>query len=268
MLKIGIIGYGTIGEDVVQAIGKDREGGIQVTSILVRDRSKYVVPSSLADLMTEQEAVFFANDFDIVVESAGHGAVKLYGEKVLAHGADLIVVSVGAFADEALQKRLMQKATERCRKIIIPSAAIGGLDRIAAGSLGPMEEVTLITRKPPKAWYGTLIEQQVSLTELTEPYCAFDGVARDSARLFPESVNVSAALSLAGIGFDRTKVKVFVDPHITSNTHEIEARGKFGQIMLQIQNTPSARNPKTGYIVAMSVMKTLRDRASHFVIGV
>ncbi|QRG68737.1 aspartate dehydrogenase [Brevibacillus choshinensis] len=268
MLKIGVIGYGTIGEDVVQAIGQDPVGGIQVASILVRDRSKYQVPASLQSLMTEQEDDFFAHPFDLVVESAGHEAVKRYGERVLANGADLIIVSVGAFADEALQDRLMKMAAEHGRKIIIPSAAIGGLDRIAAGSLGPMEEVTLITRKPPKAWYGTIIEQQVSLAELTEPYCAFDGVARDSARLFPESVNVSAALSLAGIGFDRTKVKVFVDPHITSNTHEIEARGKFGQIKLQIQNTPSARNPKTGYIVAMSVMKTLRDRASHFVIGV
>lgn len=268
MLTIGIIGYGTIGEDVVQAIGQDREGGMRVTSILVRDRSKYQVPASLAELMTEHEDDFFAKHFDIVVESAGHEAVRRYGEKVLEHGADLLIVSVGAFADDELQARLMKKAAERGRKIIIPSAAIGGLDRIAAGSLGPMEEVTLITRKPPKAWYGTIIEQQVSLAELTEPYCAFDGVARDSARLFPESVNVSAALSLAGIGFDRTKVKVFVDPTITSNTHEIEARGKFGQIKLQIQNTPSARNPKTGYIVAMSVMKTLRDRASSFVIGV
>ncbi|MFD2372132.1 aspartate dehydrogenase [Brevibacillus sp. GCM10020057] len=268
MITIGVIGYGTIGEDVVQAIMQGCEEGVQVASILVRDRSRYQVQPEIAELMTEQEEVFFSYDFDIVVESAGHEAIKRYGEKVLEHGADLLVVSVGAFADKELQERLMKKAAEKRRKIIIPSAAIGGLDRIAAGSLGPMEEVTLITRKPPKAWYGTLIEQQVNLAELDEPYCAFEGVARDSARLFPESVNVSAALSLAGVGFDRTKVKVFVDPHITHNTHEIEAKGKFGQIKLQIQNTPSARNPKTGYIVAMSVRKTLRDRASHFVIGV
>lgn len=267
MINIGVIGYGTIGEDVVKAIVQEPEAGARVASILVRDRSKYDAPG-IAQLMTEREDEFFAHEFDVVVESAGHAAVRLYGEKVLEHGADLLVVSVGAFADETLHSRLMQKAAECGRKIIVPSAAIGGLDRIAAGSLGPMEEVTLITRKPPKAWYGTLIEQQVNLAELAEPHCAFEGVARDSARLFPESVNVSAALSLAGVGFDRTKVKVFVDPHITHNTHEIEAKGKFGQIRLQIQNTPSARNPKTGYIVAMSVLKALRDRASHFVIGV
>ncbi|OXM82376.1 aspartate dehydrogenase [Paenibacillus rigui] len=268
MLNIGIIGYGTIGEDVAQALLRNEAGRARLKAVLVRDRTKYDLSGPLKNVMTESEDEFFGQNMDIIVECAGHHAVQAYGEKVLDCGADLILVSVGALADEALQKRLMDKAAASGGKMIVPSAAIGGLDRIAAGSLGPMEEVTLTTRKPPKAWYGTLIEQQVDLANLQEPYCAFEGVARDSARLFPESVNVSAALSLAGVGFDRTKVKVYVDPGITHNTHEIEARGKFGQIKLQIQNTPSARNPKTGYIVAMSVIKTIRDASSTFVIGV
>lgn len=76
-------------------------------------------------------------------------------------------------------------------------------------------------------------------------------------------MNVSAALSLAGIGFDATIVKVFVDPSIHHNTLGIEAKGKFDQIELIIRNTQSASNPKTGYIVAMSVIKNLRDLTSH-----
>ncbi|MDD9266967.1 aspartate dehydrogenase [Paenibacillus sp. GCM10023248] len=268
MLRVGIIGYGTIGQDVAHAIVQGNAGAVQLKAILVRDEAKYQEAGSLATVMTSSEEVFFAQDLDVVVESAGHGAVVRYGEKVLESGADLILVSVGALADESLQRDIMNKARETGRRVLVPSAAIGGLDRIAAGSVGPMDEVTLVTRKPPKAWKGTIIEQQVNLAELSEPYCAFDGVARDSARLFPESVNVSAALSLAGVGFDRTKVKVFVDPHISHNTHEIEAKGKFGQIRLQISNTPSAGNPKTGYIVAMSVIKALRDLTSPFVIGI
>lgn len=268
MLKVGIIGYGTIGEDVAKAILQGYAGLARLKAILVRDKTKYDIFNSQGYVITEDEDEFFAQNLDVVVECAGHEAVRKYGERILRHGADLILVSVGAFTDESLHMRLIEKASEMRRKIIVPSAAIGGLDRIASGSVGAMEEVILVTRKPPKAWYGTLIEQQINLAELTEPYCAFEGVARDSARLFPESVNVSAALSLAGVGFDKTKVKVFVDPHITHNTHEIEARGEFGQIKLQIQNTPSARNPKTGYIVAMSVIKTLRNMTESFVIGV
>jgi aspartate dehydrogenase len=268
MKKVGIIGYGTIGEDVAKAIRQGEAGAVQLKAILVREKSRFQDLTIADCLITDNEDEFFHAGLDFVIECAGHEAVRRYGEKALQLGADLLLVSIGAFADESLQRLLREKAEQCGRKIIVPSAAIGGLDRIAAGSVGPMEEVTLVTRKPPKAWYGTLIEQQVNLTELSEPYCAFEGVARDSARLFPESVNVSAALSLAGVGFDQTKVKVYVDPHISHNTHEIEARGKFGQIKLQIQNTPSARNPKTGYIVAMSVIKTLRDMSSSFIIGI
>ncbi|WP_248926935.1 aspartate dehydrogenase [Paenibacillus hamazuiensis] len=268
MLKIGIIGYGTIGEDVAQFLLKGEAGAARLEAVLVRDETRFARAASAEYVITDKEELFFAKRMDVIVECAGHEAVRTYGETVLSSGADLILVSVGALADEALQESLMAKAAECGRKIIVPSAAIGGLDRIAAGSVGPMEEVTLITRKPVKAWYGTLVERQVNLAALSEPYCAFEGAARDAARLFPESVNVSAALSLAGIGFDRTKVKVFADPGINHNTHEIEAKGKFGQIKLQIRNTPSDRNPKTGYIVAMSIIKTIRNLNSPFVIGI
>jgi aspartate dehydrogenase len=268
MLKAGIIGYGTIGEDVAKAIINKEAGDVELASILVRNSAKLSNIHLSSVVVTEQEEQFFSQNLDIVIECAGHEALKRYGEKTLQRGADLIVVSVGAFADDQLYQGIMKRAIESGRKVVVPSAAIGGLDRIAAGSVGPMDEVTLITRKPPKAWRGTLVEQQVNLDTLTEPHCAFEGIARDSARLFPESVNVSAALSLAGIGFDRTKVKVYADPYITHNTHEIVAKGKFGQIQLQIQNTPSERNPKTGYIVAMSVIKSLRNLSTPFIIGI
>jgi len=266
MISIGIIGYGTIGEDVAKAVREGKAGAASVASVLVRDKSKYETEDVPFEFLEDPQA-FFGRGHDIVVESAGHEAVRLYGEAALRSGADLMVVSVGAFADEALLRRLTRAAAEAGRRIVVPSAAIGGLDRIAAGSVGPMDEVTLTTRKPPKAWYGTVVERQVDLAGLSEPFLAFEGAARDAAKRFPESVNVSAALSLAGIGLDATKVRVFADPTVAHNTHEIAARGLFGEIRLELRNTPSARNPKTGYIVAMSVVKNIKDRTSPFVIG-
>lgn len=269
MLNIGIIGYGTIGEDVAEGIRHGLAGQARLGALLVRDASRVDLADKLPETkVTDELESFLAQKPDIVVECAGHDAVRKYGVQVLDGGADLILVSVGALADEALFGQIKDKATERRRKVIVPSAAIGGLDRISAASVGPMEEVRITTRKPTKAWYGTYVEQEIDLATLTEPYCAYEGVAREAARLFPESVNVSAALSLAGIGFDATKVKVVADPGITHNIHEIEAKGKFGEMKLQIRNTPSARNPKTGYIVAMSVIKTLRDMTSPIVIGI
>ncbi|MGZ7120118.1 MAG: aspartate dehydrogenase domain-containing protein, partial [Methanobacterium sp.] len=126
---------------------------------------------------------------------------------------------------------------------------------------------TLITRKQPKSWYGTIAEEKVNLETISEPYCIFDGNARDAAKLFPENVNVSAALSLAGIGFEKTKVHVYVDPTINMNTHTIVAKGFFGQVEISVQNKPFKQNPKSSPIVAMSVAKVLRNLTTSVIIG-
>ncbi|MCI3923052.1 aspartate dehydrogenase [Paenibacillus sp. TRM 82003] len=268
MLTIGMIGYGAIGEDVANAVREGKAGDAVVASILVRDATKYKPQIGGAGFhFFDDAAAFFARPHDIIVECAGHESVKSHGEAALRSGADLIVVSVGAFADEELLNRLRAAAKAAGSRIVVPSAAIGGLDRIAAGAVGPMEGVALVTRKPPKAWYGTIVETRVDLATMKAPFLAFEGAAREAAKRFPESVNVCAALSLAGIGFDRTEVRVYADPTVSHNTHEIEARGLFGEIRLQIRNMPSARNPKTGYIVAMSIVKNLADRTSTLVLG-
>jgi aspartate dehydrogenase len=266
MLRVGIIGYGTIGKDTAEYIIQGKAGNVELASILVRDLTK--IDSSLpSSLFCADADAFFSQNLDIIVEAAGHHAVQHYAERALRSGSDLIVSSVGAFNDQALLDKVLAAAESHGRRLVIPSAAVGGLDRIAAGAVGPLTQVTLTTRKPPKAWFGTIVEQQVDLDNLEQPVCIFEGSARESSRLFPESVNVSAALSLAGVGLDQTEVRVFVDPTISRNVHEIFASGKFGEIRLQIQNIPSPNNPKTGYIVAMSIAKVLKNLSTGFVIG-
>ncbi|GAB7386372.1 aspartate dehydrogenase [Bacillaceae bacterium] len=268
MLKVGIIGYGTIGRDVAQAILSGEAGNVTLQAILVRSPAKVRGVEIPGCEITDDPDAFFAGGLDLVIEAAGHEAVRLYGERALRSGSDLLVVAVGAFADPELFQRVEKAAVETGRQVLLPSAAIAGLDRIAAAAQGPIDEVLLVTRKPPRAWYGTIAEEKVDLANVRQPCRIFDGTARESAKLFPESVNVSAALSLAGIGFEKTKVQVYVDPTITQNTHEISARGHFGEVYIRVRNTPSAANPKTGYIVAMSIVKVLKNLTAPFVIGI
>lgn len=268
MLRVGIIGYGTAGRDVVEAIQAGRAGDCEVASVLVRNRSKYPEADGPAVTLTDDTEAFFAEQADVIVETAGHGAVSQYGRRALQSGSDFMLVSVGALGDPALLDDLATAATIAGRRIHLPSAAIAGLDRIAAAAQGPLDHVRLTTRKPVAAWRGTYAEQVVRLDEVLEPVTIFEGDARASSQLFPESVNVSAALSLAGIGFERTEVRVVVDPHIERNVHEISAAGKFGSVRIEVENTPSPSNPKTGYIVAMSICKALRGLSSPWQIGV
>ncbi|MBV7505437.1 aspartate dehydrogenase [Bacillus sp. sid0103] len=268
MLKAGIIGYGTLGKSISKLIESGKAGDVVLQAILVR------TPLGTFDKLPDQctvtrnEEVFFNQDLDIIIEAAGHQALQLYGEKALSFGSHLVILSVGALADRNFYESLKAAAANSKKQLIIPSAAIAGLDRIAAGVLGEIDEITLITRKPPKSWYGTIAEEKVNLDTITDPVCIFDGNARNAATLFPQNVNVSAALSLAGIGFEKTKVQVYVDPTIQMNTHTIVAKGYFGQMETTIQNNPFQENPKSSPIVAMSVAKVLQNLTSSVVIGV
>ncbi|MED4728838.1 aspartate dehydrogenase [Aneurinibacillus migulanus] len=265
-IKIGIIGLGTIGHAVASYSMEHYAKQIEVKAALVRNESRdYRLPASC--LITSDEDAFFAEDMDIIVEAAGHTAIKKYGVRALHH-ASFIVASIGALAEENILEDLKATAVQHRTQLLVPSAAIGGLDRICAMTLEEIDRIELVTRKPPAAWYGTLAEEKVDLSSVSKPTLIFSGTANESALLFPESVNVSAALSLAGIGFKNTHVRVYVDPTVTRNTHQIIAEGFAGRIELSLQNTPSANNPKTGYIVAMSIVKVLRQYTNPFVIGV
>ncbi|QJQ97066.1 aspartate dehydrogenase [Halomonas sp. PA5] len=265
--RVGLIGYGTAGKDVAEAILGGQAGDSRLVAVLVRDVAKYAGITLDGCQFTDCEETFFASAPDVVVETAGHAAVIRYAETSLAHGCDFMIVSVGAFCDQALFDRVMASAGRHGKRVLVPSAAIAGLDRIAAAAQGPLERVTLTTRKPVKAWRGTFAEEVVDLDTITQPTVIFEGNARESSRVFPESVNVSAALSLAGVGFESTDVRVLIDPSIDKNVHEVSAKGRFGEVRIEVRNTPSPSNPKTGHIVAMSVAKTLKDLSSPLVIS-
>lgn len=267
MLKVGLIGYGAIGQDVARYIQEQKIKDIELKGILVRNKEKYRSPSDTF-IICDYEKEFFELDLDVIVESAGHEAVYQYGVKSLSSGAHFITVSVGAFSDQDLLDRMESTAREHNKQIILPSAAIAGLDRIASSVFGEVEEIKLVTRKPPTAWKSTIAEDKVDLNNVSKPTLIYQGTARESSKLFPQSTNVSAALSLAGVGFDRTKVQVFVDPTVTNNTHQIIAKGYFGEVEINVQNTPSTENPKSGYIVAMSICKVLKNLTSPIVVGV
>lgn len=264
-IRAGLIGYGTAGRDVAEGILKGNAGECELTKVLVRDSHRYSENELPEGILTDNVDDFFNAGLDVVIETAGHDAVRHYASKALSKDCDFMVVSVGAFCDQTLLDNTLQLARQHGKRVIIPSAAIAGLDRLSAATQGHVNNITLTTRKPVMAWRGTFAEESINLDSVTEPTLIFEGNARESSRLFPESVNVSAALSLAGIGFESTTVRVLVDPTIEKNIHEVSAQGLFGEVHIEVKNTPSPGNPKTGYIVAMSILSSLRNLSSPLV---
>jgi aspartate dehydrogenase len=150
----------------------------------------------------------------------------------------------------------------------VPTGALIGLDAVRAAAEGNIKSVTMITRKPPGGLDGAphLVKNNISVKNLKEPLKVFDGTARDGARGFPANVNVAAALSLAGIGPDKTRLEIWADPALTRNTHRIEVESEVARFSMSIEGVPSA-NPRTGKIVALSTLAALRGLVSELKVG-
>ena len=255
-MRLGLIGYGPIGKHVEAATLEN----IELVSVLVKR------PRSGGSLTHDPEH-FFAHRFDGVAECAGHEAVRVHGERVLEQGADFLVTSVGAFTDTALFDRLLAVAKANGRRLILPSAGIGALDILSSAAVGGLDSVTVTVRKDPSAWKGTIAETLCDLDALTSPKTVFDGPVREGARLYPQNVNISAAAAIAGVGLDRTRVVIVADPTITTHIVELEARGAFGRFTFVEDVAVSEENRKTGKLVAMAMVKSVRQLASTLVVA-
>jgi aspartate dehydrogenase len=263
-LRVGFIGYGTIACQVESGIRSGAAGNARSVAALVRS-PRDSVDSEV--LLTADREQFLNEPLDVVVEAAGQEAVRQHAEAVLQAGRDLLLLSVGALAEDDLHDRLRRAAESGGSHLLLPSGAIGGLDALSSAALGGLDEVTLTTRKPPDALQTGTDRDTALAGAKAERVLLYEGPARDAVRHYPANVNVAAALSLAGVGFDRTQVRIYADPAVTRNTHEVRARGWFGELAFTIQNIPT-ENPKTGRITALSVLKALRDyRASTRLVG-
>ena len=263
MLRLGLIGLGAIGGEVIAAAGRGELPGVIVPAVLVR-RPR---PGTADRLVTADAEAFFGESFDVVLECAGHQAVRDHGARVLDSGSDLLVTSAGALTDETLFNLLLAAAEQGKSRLVVPSAGIGALDILAGSAVGGLDEVAVTVRKDPLSWKGTEAESAHDLDRLAGPVTLYDGPVRDGARRYPENVNISAAAALAGIGLDRTRLVIVADPGISTHVVEIAARGRFGSFAFREEVIPTDSNPKTGRLVAMAVVKTVRQLASRFVVG-
>jgi len=263
--RIGIVGCGSIGRSLLRAAD---EGRLPVAVAGVSSRTEESARAfcaalhhpvdylSLDDLVTAS---------DLLIETAGGHVVPDLADRAFSAGKDLMVISVGALLDHP---DIMERARATGCRLIVPSGAIAGLDGIKSASSGHIDHVSLTSRKPPRALNGApyLVQHGISLAGLTEARELFYGPAREAVQGFPDNLNISAAISLAGIGPDLTTVRIYADPAVQRNCHDIEVEGEFGLLRVHIENIPS-ENPKTGRLTALSIIRAVRDAADPVRIG-
>lgn len=270
MLKVGIVGCGFIGGQICRAVD---EGAVDVELYGLCDSTESKAVTLAASLKTCEPQYLdlekLVRNVDLVVECASQGAVRGIVLQALEAGCDVMVLSVGAFADRELREEVFGLARKYNRKLYFPSGAVVGIDGLNSASAAGISSVTLTTRKPPSGFEGApfVVEQGIDLKKIEVETVLFEGPASEAVKAFPANVNVAATISLAGIGFERTGVKVIADPRLSRNVHEIRAEGDFGNFTTRIENFPSPENPRTSYLAALSAISTLKKLVSPFQVG-
>jgi aspartate dehydrogenase len=264
-IQIGVAGLGAIGRQVCRAIDAGLPGlALAGATARTRDRAEsFLATLKSRPAFLDVDALVEASD--LVVEASTQAHLAELAPKVLAAGRDLVVLSCGALLGREDWVALAERSGARIR---VPSAAIAGLDGVKGAAIGGITSVTMESRKPPKGLAGApwIVQQKIDLDALREETLIFEGPATDACRAFPANVNVLAALSLAGIGPQQTRTKIYAVPGLAFNTHRIRVEGEFGSLQIQVENVPS-ENPRTGRLSYLSTIALLRDLGATLRVG-
>lgn len=262
-MKIGVIGCGAIGSVLCKFIDKELKDS-KLAAICDIDENK---TKKLSRTLKSKPIVTDINTLikksDLVVEAVHPSVVKSILEKCIKHKKHLMVMSVGGVIQNM---GLLKKLTAR---LFIPSGAICGIDGVKAAAIEKISSASITSTKSPKSLEGApyIVKNKIDLKKIRKKTKIFEGNALEAIKGFPANVNVSAVLSLAGIGAKKTKVKVVVDPKIKRNVHEIEVIGSFGKLTAKVENKVSPLNPKTSHLAVLSACATLKRLTGHVKIG-
>ncbi len=265
-MKLGIAGLGAIGLAVARAVDEGRIPGIAFAAAAVRDQAK--ARQAIKTLRTQPEFLdltALAKTCDVIVECLPSAHFRAAAEPAIDNGRIFMPLSVGMLINHM---DLVDRARQTGARIVVPTGALLGLDAVRATAEGEIASVKIVTRKPPGGLAGAplLVQRGISVDNLEEPLLVFEGSAREAIAGFPANVNVAVALSLAGVGPDKTRCEIWADPGVTRNTHTILVKSDSSDLTMTIENIPS-ENPRTGKITSLSVLAALRRLTAPLVVG-
>jgi aspartate dehydrogenase len=266
MLKVGIAGFGTIGRVVARHL-QAQTLPLALEAVTAGDRSRAEGAMTKLDspvpIVTIAE---MARRCDVIVDCAPTAGFHEIAEQALRAGKTLVTVNGAALMQ---WPEAIDLARAHGGRIILATGALLGLDAVRAAAIGTIHSVTMMTRKPPKSLVKAeyVLRNKIDLTNLPEPLKIFEGSAKEGAIAFPANVNVAAALGMAGVGAERTRLEIWADPALERNTHRIVVDSDSARFELFIENIPTDENPGTGRITALSIVATLQGLVSPLHIG-
>lgn len=261
MKRVGLLGCGAIGSEIAFAIDSGTISA-KLTHVFdfSKERSKNLVDKlKNKPVITENVTLLAASPVDLIIEAASQDAVRDNALSILQNRKDMMIMSAGALLDESIFDIVMDGCKDFNKRVYLPSGAIIGLDGIRAVQ-DELKSLVLVTTKNPKALKGAKFFETSTIDpdNISKITTIYEGTAHEAVRLFPANINVAALLSLAGVGSEKTRVRIIADPNTDKNIHEIQAEGNFGKFSVKVENVPSINNPKTSRLATLSAIECLK----------
>ncbi|MFA5144966.1 MAG: aspartate dehydrogenase [Candidatus Omnitrophota bacterium] len=261
-LKIGIVGCGAIGSSLAKAIASDFKKEAELSAFYdidtkkSRDLSRTV--SNKRDLVVRGLKQLIDRS-ELVIEASSAKSSWGITKNVLTRRRDIMVMSVGGVAGHF--RELSGLAKRYGCRVYIPSGAIAGIDGIKAAGIGKIRRVTLTTRKNPKSFKGVeyIKKKGINLDKIKKDTTLFSGSAKEAVKCFPQNINVAGLLSIAGVGEDKTKVRIIASPDTKKNIHEVRIESEGAKIFTRTENILHPDNPKTSYLAVLSAVAVLKQ---------
>lgn len=254
--RLAVIGFGAMARNLRASFM--RSGGVfDIAAALVTETSALDASEGENLRVFHDPLALVAWKPSLVVECASHSAVRNSVPVLLRAGINTVIVSIGSLSDPLLRSELEAAAVVGNSRLTVASGAIGGLDVLRAARLAELSSVQYVGTKPPVAWRGTAAETLCDLSSVSGRTVFFEGTAGEASRLFPKNANVTAAVALAGIGFEKTKVTLVADAQTHLNSHKVTACGAFGDFNICLHNEPLGQNPKTSRLAALSIEQAI-----------
>ena len=259
--ELALIGYGAIGKEIERRL-QDRPNITILGALVLPDEAAQSAPfplvTDIQDLLSLRPS--------LVVECASHSAVQAFAGPILEAECDLMIISIGALADQALFDSIRGLSWTAKSQVILPAGALAGVDGLSAAARAGLDWVRITSRKPPMAWSGAPGVETIDLGSIDGERTIFSGTAREAALLFPKNANVAATVALAGVGFEETEVRLVADPAAERNTHLLEFEGRPGLYTIETAGLPSEDNPKTSMLTAYNIMRSIETRGAAIVV--
>lgn len=267
-VRFVLCGFGNVGGQIASLLQDDTSGELELVAIAARDKAKAAEKARALGLdVPVIDAADAPRHADVVVEAATYDSFRSVVEPAIEAGCHIVAVSVGALAQNL---DMVDRARETGATLQIANGTLPGLDMVRAARETGLTEVRLISRLTPRSLSAEryVTDRGLDLADPDAwPVQVFCGTAREAAKHFPRHFNVAVALSLAGIGLDRTIIEIYADGNVPGSAQRLLVKSDAVELEMSSQNWPSPQNPRTSRIVAPTIVAALRALAAPVRVG-